>query len=269
MDESGFASARERAEITAACRRFNDMAHRTDPVDELSCRQAVLAGYRHLSVPEPEIRFADSPSAALAQLQRLGPEPLVDLPRPVPDLEAVLQDGTSLAGVWGVIAAAQPRVWPALGKEQDLSFHYEVNRAIEPFTWEFSWWNDVNKRVHQKTLNVLRLSHAVNNSLEGQVSRERDAWLLYTQASSSAWSEVTEHAALEVLVAIGRVQTVPAHYLLAREVLHSCGWLYSFDRLCIVCQRPAQIDWLDGPPRKGRTALIRWRDGSESTFVPD
>jgi hypothetical protein len=52
-------------------------------------------------------------------------------------------------------------------------------------------------------------------------------------------------------------------------VLESCAWLYSFERLCLVCERPQEVQ--QSAVGKGRnkavTSTIRWRDGTESVYT--
>jgi hypothetical protein len=250
------ATPREKKTIAAVCRALRSESERTDPIDVQACTAAASAAYREVGLSVPEIQYCASPSDALHRLQRLGPEP---------EPEA---DGQPRSLLWRM-AAALPRVWPQVGAEVDLSFHPEVLHALEPFNWEPGWWDTIEKHACQKTLEVLRLAHTVNDALEQQVTREQDAWLLYTKGASSLWAEAPEYAMLEALIALERIPAPPKEFGVAKRLLSSCGWLYAFERVCLVCDRPMQIDRLNSTPaRRGKTIRILWRDGAEYTYTP-
>jgi hypothetical protein len=258
-------SPADRHEIDAVCANLLAHAWSTEPIDPDRCHRAVAEAYGHRAVAVPEIVMCASPIEAMSRLQRLSPAPEPSARRPVPDLERVLEDGTSLAGIWNVMVSAQPRTWPALGSEVDLSFHGEVFSALDSIPWDSEAWPPVRKRIESKVLDLCHLSHCVSGAHQRQVTAESEAWLLYTQGAATLWAEAVEYGALEVALALGHVGSAPSEFKAGRELLASCAWVYSFERLCIVCERPAELQ----QTKKGREVQtsIRWRDGTQCERV--
>ncbi len=252
-------SASERREIDAICAQWLLRANCTDPIDETQCRSAAAKAYALEGLTTPEIVFCRSPIEAMSKLQSHSPDANSRVARTVPDLQKVLEDGRSFAGVWDVMVAAQPKVWPTLGREVALSFHSEVFEALGAIPWGSATWPPVKRRVESKVLDLCHIAHTVNDSLEKIVQTEPDAWLLYTQGAGSLWAEAYEYAALEAALALGHVRTPPAALAAGRELLASCGWIYSFERLCLVCDRPASIHQQKN--RREVQTHMTWRDG--------
>lgn len=128
------------------------------------------------------------------RLQEFCPRGSLQSPRPVPDLQAAIADGTSLKPVLGIIAAAQPKDWTALCGEVDLSFHWEFFSALDSIPWDSETWSSAKRRVESKVSDLCHVAHTVNERLEALVTTEAQAWLLYTQGASSLWAESVEYA---------------------------------------------------------------------------
>jgi hypothetical protein len=258
-------NASKRREIDAICAQWLSRANCTDPIDEARCRGAATKAYALEGLATPAIVFCSSPIEAMSRLQSHSPDANSRVPRPVPDPQKVLEDGTSFAGVWDVMVAAQPKVWPTLGREVALSFHIEVFAALDWIPWGSETWPPVKRRVESRVFDLCHLAHTVTDALEKIVTVAPEAWLLYTQGAGSLWAEAHEYAALETALALGHVHTPPAALAAGRELLASCGWIYSFERLCLICDRPADIQQ-SKHKREVRTC-IKWRDGVQCDRV--
>ncbi len=224
-------------------------------IDEAQCGSAVAKAYALENLKAPEMVYCQSPIAAMTRLQSLSPDAGSRVPRPIPDMQKVLQDGISLAGVWDVIVSAQPKVWPALGREVALSFHGEIIEAPNSIPWGSETWPPVKRRVESRVFDLCHLAHTVTDALEEIVQTEPEAWPLYTQGASSLWAEADQYAALEAALALGHIRAPPAALAAGRELLASCGWIYSFERLCLVCDRPSGIQQQKTGARCRRASL--------------
>jgi hypothetical protein len=257
-------STDQRRQVDIICAALLADASDRGDIDAPECKELLKSAYALRDLSLPEVLVLRSPSEAMAHLQNHSHEKTLT-PRPVPDMRAVLEDGTSLAPVWNVIVAAQPRVWPSLGPEVDLSFHSEVVNALDTIPWGSEEWPPVRRRVEAKVFDLCHLSHTVSDALEDQVTLESEAWLLYTQASASLWGEAVEYCALEAALALGHVSSSPPGFEVARRLLASCGWVYSFEKLCLICQRPLTIN----QTKKGREVhtYLEWQDGTRRERV--
>lgn len=244
----------ENAEIVAACRKLREEATRIDSIDPEACADAVETAYGFLGLESPQVVFCESPLQAMQWLQARAP---------IPGDESIVQTE------WERVAHAQSQMWPALGSEQALAFHNELEFGVfNAYAWDFIWWPEIRKRVEQKTYEVLCLAHAVEKTLEALVTRKRDVWLLYTRAMASPWKAAEHHAGLRVLQGLGKIESLPPHYSVGASLLQQCSWLYAFERVCVICNRPSAIERLNAESSTRRTTLIRWRDGWECRYVP-
>jgi hypothetical protein len=249
----------ERRAINEICKVLLEQGWSTNAIDLDRCCGLVASAYALKGLAVPEIAYCPSPVAAMNRLQDFGPRGISQSPRPVPDLQAVIADGTSLEPVLGIIGSAQPKVWAGLGGEVDLSFHWEVFSALDSIPWGSETWSSVKRRVAKKVSDLCHVAHTVNERLEAQVTTEGQAWLLYTQGASSLWAESVEYAALEVALALGYVSSAPDAFAIARQLHGGCAWIYSFEHLCLICDRPTEIHQVK-ERREVRTS-ITWRDG--------
>ncbi len=258
-------SAEDRRLIDDVCAPLIAKAFCTEPIEPEACRKAAGRAYELAGFAVPQVIFCRSPFEAMSRLQALNPETNTSTTRPVPDVEDILKDGTRMGSLWDVIAAAQPRKWPALGEEVDLTFHDEVNRLLD-FDWSAAGaFRTAKSRVDAKTVDLGHLSGPVSDALERQVREKSEAWLLHTQASASVWDSVVDYATLDVAIALGHVDAATPEYAAGHQVIESCGWLYSFERLCLVCERPVEV----GQSKKGREvrSTVTWRDGIKGEWV--
>lgn len=249
----------ERRAIDEICEVLLEQAWSTSAIDLDRCRGLAAKAYAMKGLRVPEISYCRSPVEAMNRLQEFCPIGSSQAPRPVPDLQAIIEDGTSLEPVLGIIAAAQPRDWAGLGAEVDLSFHWEVISTLDSIPWDSETWPSAKRRIESKVFDLCHVAHTVDNRLEAQVTTEGQVWLLYTKGASSLWAESVEYAALEVALALGYVTSAPEAFSTARQLLGACAWVYSFENLCLICDRPAEIHQVK--QRKEFRTSITWRDG--------
>lgn len=193
------------------------------------------------------------------RLREFCPRGSSQSPRPVPHLQAGIADGIFLKPVLGIIAAAQPKDWAGLGGEVDLSFRREVFSALDSIPWDSETWSFSKRRVESNVSDLCHVVHTVNERLEALVTTEAQAWLLYTQGASSLWAESVEYAAFEIALALGYVSSGPDAFSISRQLLGGCAWIYSFERLCLIFDRPTEIHQVK-ERREVRTS-VTWRDG--------
>lgn len=255
----------ERRAINQVCEVLLGQAWSTNAIDVDLCRGLAASAYALKGIRVPEITYCRSPIEAMSRLQEFCPRGGSLSPLPVPDVQAVMADGTSFAPVWDLIAAAQPKEWAGLGAEVDLSFHWEVFSALDTIPWDSETWPSTKRRVERKVFDLCHLAHTVDQRLAVQVTKEAEAWLLYTQGASSLWAESVEYAALEVALALGVVSSAPEAYSTARRLLGGCAWVYSFEHLCLICERPAEIH--QTKERREIRTWITWRDGTRCERV--
>jgi hypothetical protein len=254
----------QRATIDAVCERMHAQAMSTEPVDRDRCRAAVTRAYQAQQLAVPEIEFHVSPLSAMTRLMACAPEDGRKIPRPQPDL-ARLQAG-DLSTVFDLLRAAQPACWPALGEEIDTACAHELRHFHEHLPWDRRLTELVQRRVaaHSRLEAFRSASEAVRECLEERVVSDATSWLLYTAAHQSLWSEAVPQAVLESTLALGTTAAMPATVAASRELIPLNVSLYTFEKLCLVCERPATLDVaMDSTHTYAR---ITWRDGSRSEY---
>ncbi|MDR2220640.1 MAG: hypothetical protein LBE24_08700 [Methylobacillus sp.] len=273
-------STAQRKQIAAAADEIIAAAMNTEPMDKSACRKAIERAYAYLHLPMPELRFFDSPMAAMAEMQKLVPshseEPVMPLnleaimEKTGLSMQAVLQNENNAMGnlVFDAIASAQPRDLSGWGYEEDLSFHGHINEVTFPLAWQ-SGWEPFAKAVDKHVGRLIHFEHAVTDALEAAVQRRDQEWLLYSGGSANPWGAAEQFARAQALVALGLVNIAALPALtLGRAVLESCGWVNAFRKLCLVCDRPAALSQ-EGNTRnaEGLRTRVIWRDGQECVQV--
>jgi hypothetical protein len=255
----------KKAAIDAVCAAIRERACSTGLIDQERCRALATAAYAKRGLQLPKLAYCLSPIAAIARLQEYCPTIAVS-PRPKLPLQSNPADATVLESVLNVISAAQPKEWYGLGQEIDLSFHSEVLDALDSIPSDSKGWSSTQRRLESKVSELTHLAHAVDERLEHEVTAESKAWLLYTQGACSLWAESMEYVTLDAALATGLLQSASDEYLIARQLLSECSWIYSFENLCLICERPAEIHQLKS--RGELRTTVTWRDGArcESVF---
>jgi hypothetical protein len=251
----------QRNKVDATCDSVYALGLSTEPIDQARCRAAVARAYEARSLEAPPVEFYASPAAATARLLACAPEGAPTAPAPTGDVAAVLRGDFS--SVWNMIASAQPQSWPALGEEVDVSFHAEAQQHYEELTWRPEVGRTVWRRVDSsKVADIVHVAHAADDGIEDQLAGESTSWLRYTAAKNTFWKEAVEYAAFECAIALGAAAVAPPRVAAGRELLESCSWLYSFEKLCLVCDRPLSVDVQKGDRQV--SARVAWRDGTRA-----
>jgi hypothetical protein len=239
-------------------------ADSTTPINRAACADAIGAAYDHMGFKPPEIMFFDSPMQAFAELQKRAPLP--SLEKFQPDKPLTEKDLPDLGNiVMGMLSAAQPREVSALGDEEDLMFTHEMNNAMNP---SLPIWEPLVKLVDKQLGDVIHYKHAVDDALEKSITYREHEWLLYSSGQASIWYGAEWFARVQALFSIGLIEALPKEHALGLAVLRNCGWVNSFERLCVVSDRPSAMSQSgrESAPGGLRTQII-WRDGAVCNAV--
>ncbi|MES2818966.1 MAG: hypothetical protein V4812_08300 [Pseudomonadota bacterium] len=284
----------QRQMIDAVTAPWLAAALRTDPIDAAEAHARIAAGHMQAGLAVPEIILCSSPWDALKKIKTYAPVTTDNTSLSAIELQHLLSDGVSSHDLMPFISRAQPQGWPRLGEEFDSSFHYEISRGSES-SQEHGALEEMNKRLEQGEAldwmlrpdrlpvmpssamaplmvalgnrvdnalsSILQLSHAVGNTLETLVTESQFNWLLYSKGSVSLWQAAETYARFESMQALGLAGATPAELAVGRAILNSCGWLYSFERICFVCERPQHIIHPSLDKQSGGDQIrLAWRD---------
>ena len=217
----------QRKRASAAADGIAAAALCTAPIDRAACRDAVDRAYASLALPPPAVHFFDSPLAAMAAMQ-------------------------GMAG---------------LGREVDVSFNDELNRATDAIV-RLAGWPSLSRLVDTRLGPLVHYAHACDDALEARVPPADHMRLLYWSGSACLWRFAQQYARVQALVDLGELPAAPAGLQLGRTLLAGCGWVNAFDKTCLVSERPQALDQ-EGRPRDpdGLRSRVTWRDGLTSEHV--
>lgn len=256
-------SLANRTSIDATCNQLKTMALSTAPIDRAACVATISRAYAYFGLSLPSIAFCDNPLHALEQLVSQAPHPRPTVARPRLGVSPEPPYDFDPDALWKHMQASQPRHWPELGDEVGLNFHSELNDLLEPFQWDIELLRPLSARIDRHLGDVIHFAHTVDRAIDNSVELEHEVWLTCTQAAASLWGEVVELALVEALYQVGAIKSLAPQHQLARELLGNAGWIYSFEKLCIVCDRPSGVQQVVGSGRPRRVdCRLEWRDGA-------
>lgn len=251
----------QRAKIDAVCQRLYTQALSTETLDQDECRAALVRAYEAQNLDLPPIEFHASPAAAMTRLMACAPQGSSPSPRPAPDLGGLL--GGDLSSMFNMLGSALPATWPELGEEVDTACAHELRNYRESLPWDRKLAQLVERRVSHSKLEAFNsAAEAMRESLEERVVSDGANWLLYTAAHQTFWKEVVEQAVLECTLELGANAPLPPAVAASRKLMPLAVSIYTFERLCLVCDRPAKLE-VD-MNAKETFAHITWRDGTRS-----
>lgn len=251
----------QRAKIDAVCQRVYAQALSTETLDQEKCRAALARAYQAQDLAVPPIEFHASPEAAMTRLMTCAPEGGAPSARPAPDLAGLL--GGDMSSVLNMLGSALPAKWPALGEEVDTACAHELRNYRESLSWDRRLSQLVERRVSHSKLEAFNsAAEAMRESLEERVVSDGANWLLYTAAHQTFWKEVIEQAVLESTLELGGDAPLPPSVAASRELMPLAVSIYTFEKLCLVCDRPAKLEVEMNA--KETFAHITWRDGTRS-----
>lgn len=237
-------------------------------VDQIDCdcvRRNVDAAYAAHDLSPPELVFCSSPGDAICKIQTCAPPPLTNGLQDSVSLDELLTREPSLGDFIQLMRSAHSQCWPRLGEEVDLAFSQIEFMATDPHALH-PLWSPLASRLERKLMCLGDLSYAVRETLEKLVSIKENEWLLSTQGSATLWGTFFSAAPLMALVSLGIAPRLPRECELGHSALASCCWLFSFERICFVCERPQVISHpalcIDSVPGQ---ILLSWRDGFASS----
>jgi hypothetical protein len=260
----------QRKQIYAVADDISAAALNTEPMDQAECREAIEHAYAYLELPTPELRFFESPIAAMAEMKKLAPSlsptpaTLLTLPAIMEELEATQgnQDNFWESLVFNEIASTQPRDLSHWGSEVDLPGN-DLGREMLflASAWQ-SGWDSFAGAVDKRVGRLIHYEHAVTDALEAIVDHQDQEWLLYSSGAMNIWRCADSLVQIRALVTLGVLDAAPPTLTLGRAVLESCGWINAFEKLCLICDRPKSLSQ-EGRPRdaEGLRTRVTWRDG--------
>lgn len=251
----------QRAKIDAVCERMRAQAMSTEPLDQARCLAAVARAYEAQNLAVPSIEFHVSPVAAMTRLMACAPEGASKAAPAAPDLTALL--GGDMSSVFNMLSSALPSTWPMLGDEVDTACAHDFRNYQESLPWDRKVASLVERRVNHSNLEAFgSAGEAVRESLGERVVSDGANWLLYTAAHQTFWKEVVQQAVLEATLELGNAPALPPTVAASRELMPLSPSIYTFEKLCLVCERPEKLEVEMNP--KETFAHITWRDGTRS-----
>jgi hypothetical protein len=238
---------------------------RVDPIAQEDARNAIGAVYAAEGLPAPQFEFCASPREALEQVrQRLATSSPADAskaPALEPDVSNLLAEFSRyLTGSsdTGTIPAFSPQSSP-LGPEVDIVAHHIFREATAQVP--------VNLLPPRARLPVERLGDiyfCVEQALSEATRGTPVHWVVYCAASAT--KAAADLVRIETIDRCG-LAGVGTRFALVRDALFSAWSVYPFERLCLVCDRPASIVFPDfGSSDASKVVTVRFRDGFEAQF---
>jgi hypothetical protein len=217
----------QRQKIDEAIAPLLASSMRTDPIDRDAAVAAFNAAYAALNLPAPEYEFFASPAEAFQHVQNMIPS--------CERFRGIWGDETGL----GSIDGRTPEIREALVNPKWRPAVKRANRPFDPFG---------------------ALAGVVHSTLEAS-TKEMKQWELLHYGNDSGWGNVARNGWLHALPALGIYQ-LPQDYVLACRALETCGWVFTFERMCLICERPDSFHHPELSKEGPRDRIIvRWRDG--------
>lgn len=240
--------------IARIAERWRDQARRTDPIQRHDAEIAMSHLYRYMHREPPEVyRFYESPEAALSDFPRwrasigrvtctywLSRLPICDplsfygsvgshrwVPPGVVDLGVRRSPNTNGAFVYQAPLENLPGALIARGLLDEV-------------------WNRIVAAIPRGPCDIaneaaLDRSDAVVDELENAVRREAPASQVkeyeYIAVGALRWL-ICEAACSETCRDVLEARINPEHVAAVSRVAQSCGLVYAFERLCVICDRP-------------------------------
>ncbi|MFD8558490.1 DUF6745 domain-containing protein [Streptosporangium canum] len=194
--------------LTAAALRWQEVAFQTGPADRPGAEAGIRLAYRSVGLAEPEkIIWVDSPAAGARAIATLGAG------RPVRDAVRT--------GPWERARA-------------------EVHTSLGPTAWPLAWsltggrlWDPVSALVTR-----MRRSIAESAVAGAEASTEESEAVASALRASTLDAVLGQQDApwLSLFDALGRPEVAGLV-----QVARSAGWWWPFERVAIVCERPAEL----------------------------
>lgn len=178
-------------------------ANFTDRIDRSRAAAAVKAAYNTVGLPAPEIIFCSSPHAAIAQLKMLNNS---------------LDRNDLIEQLYGIIEGASHLFnWRELIGELGSSSETKENDIFPMARWENHLFNELFVSVDCEACSI--------DILGREYPAEK---LCLAEFLTAEFRMVFSQDIQEVLAAF-------------KLILAECGWIYPFEKVCYVCDRPTKL----------------------------
>ena len=193
----------------------------TERIDREKAAEAVKAAYVAIDFgyEQPEILFQESPYAACNWLlKRLSPE-LID---------SYLNEPNSIGGIFGAhfFHELSSKINQQLGNEVrtqlDNSLYHITNN---PLNYEI--FNDLNEKF----------STQVNEKLNDY------SWWITLQLNGCFQPEIEVNCmtGFDFCISVLNIDYPQQEWKVFQSLIKECGWLFAYDDICIVCDRPLHL----------------------------
>lgn len=201
--------------------KWRKIALSTERIDREKTVAAVQAAYHAIDYEPPEIIFQDSPDAACQwMLKRLSPQ----------FIKSYLQEPNSLGSLFP--SHFFQELTQALGQQLGKQVHAQLRNF-------FDYVAD----------NLLNLNHVICNDLLNRYSLEanENSWWLEIQLNDCFQAESCAHwmTGFDFCISVLKIAYPDKEWQVFRSLVKECGWLFAYDNICIVCDRPLHIRFDD------------------------
>ncbi|MBW4563140.1 MAG: hypothetical protein KME32_18725 [Mojavia pulchra JT2-VF2] len=199
--------------------KWRKIALSTERIDRYKAAEAVKAAYAAIDYEQPEILFQDSPYTACNwMLKRLSPQ----------FIKSYLNEPNGLGSLFPAhfFQELSSQLRQQFGKQvfsQLKSFLYYV--ADDPF----------NHEIFNSLLD--KFSSQVDEQLEDY------SWWIEIQLNECFKPENYVHrmAGFDLCISILNLIHPQQEWQVFQSLIQECGWLFAYDDICIVCDRPLHI----------------------------
>lgn len=207
--------------------KWRQIALSTKRIDRQQATEAVKAAYTEIHKPQPEILFFNSPDAARKNL--------------TPSLlESQLRNQTGKQ-LWHLVTQLHDQLQSQLGKQVKKYLQIHLHHQLH---------NQLGRQLRNQLWNQLQ---------------SQETTLLYNCIQPEGWA--IDGSWFDFCVSVLNCAHEPTEWKAFQLLVINCGWIFHFDKLCLVCDHPIQLSF-DNQQRlhaEGKPA-IQFADGYNLYF---
>lgn len=203
--------------------KWQAIALSTQPLDRNLAQEAVKAAYHAIDKPTPEIVFCDSPNAVPATLNQL--------------LKRTLSRETT----WLVDSYSQEQRL----RELHQTFGVPVNRALDEHLHS-RLWKQLNQQLSGSVQIQLALSQAQARHYEPQLWEQLALQPDMRAVLSTCWRReppLFNSMWMDFAISVLHCTHDRAQGTAFLSLLQHGGWLFPYEKLCLVCDRPIHLSF--------------------------
>ncbi|MEG4939675.1 DUF6745 domain-containing protein [Microcoleus sp. F4-D5] len=186
------------------------------PIDRPQATAAIHTAYNIIGFPEPEIIFCDSPYTALQAV-----EPLIE-----GDL------GSELGRE--ILNKIHTRLYNQLRYKLGMELQNQVySQLYDPLFYQ--WIGQLHDRIKDELLNrfIGELDSGCDSILNRQFFYNNNCIVSEFSACHGSW--------VDFCISVLKLEIDRSLYSAFQSLVENCGWIYPFEKMCFVCDRPIQL----------------------------